>query len=89
MHELRARRFLVVALTPRTPAIPLEAFPHECSRGIALLVGSEGAGLSAQAAAEADVRVRIPISAAVDSLNASVAAAIALHTIARRTAVPG
>ena len=45
----------------------------------ALLVGAEGAGLSAAALAVADLRVRIPMAAGVDSLNVATAAAIALH----------
>ncbi|HXE81364.1 MAG TPA: TrmH family RNA methyltransferase [Vicinamibacterales bacterium] len=48
---------------------------------VALLVGSEGEGLSAAALAAADRRVRIRINPAVDSLNAAVAAGIALHRL--------
>ncbi|GJM18416.1 MAG: hypothetical tRNA/rRNA methyltransferase [Phycisphaeraceae bacterium] len=46
---------------------------------VAVLVGTEGPGLTPAALAAADRRVRIPIAAGVDSLNAGVAAAIALH----------
>lgn len=46
-----------------------------------LLVGSEGAGLSAEALALADARVRIRMAPGVDSLNVSAAAAIALHRL--------
>ena len=50
-------------------------------RGCALIVGTEGDGLTAAAAAAADHRVRIPISERVDSLNVAVAAAIAMHRL--------
>ena len=48
----------------------------------ALLVGAEGAGLSAAALAAADRRVRIAMAPGVDSLNVATAAAIALHHLA-------
>jgi 23S rRNA (guanosine2251-2'-O)-methyltransferase len=51
---------------------------------LVLVVGSEGRGLSRLVAATCDVRVAIPISDRVESLNASVAAAVALAEVARR-----
>ena len=50
---------------------------------LALVIGSEGKGLSRVVAERCDLLARIPISAA-ESLNASVAAGIALHEAARR-----
>src|SRR5215831_1642389 len=47
-----------------------------------LVVGSEGRGLSRVAAAASDMLVRIPMSGATESLNAGVAASIALYEIA-------
>ena len=44
--------------------------------------GAEGPGLTEVAQASADVRVRIPITPGVDSLNVGHAAAIALHHVA-------
>lgn len=44
---------------------------------LALLFGTEGAGLSEIALARADARVRIPMTAHVDSLNVAAAAAVA------------
>jgi TrmH family RNA methyltransferase len=52
----------------------------------AIIVGNEGAGLSAAVRAGADALVRIPISTAVESLNAAVAASIALFEVWRRRA---
>jgi len=48
-----------------------------------LVVGSEGRGLSRLVSATCDVRLRIPMAGAVESLNASVAAAVTLSEIAR------
>jgi 23S rRNA (guanosine2251-2'-O)-methyltransferase len=53
---------------------------------LVLVVGSEGRGLTRLVGETCDLRVRIPISETVDSLNASVAAAVALAEVARRRA---
>jgi 23S rRNA (guanosine2251-2'-O)-methyltransferase len=50
---------------------------------VALVVGSEGSGLSRLVAEKMDLTVRIPIEG-VESLNASVAASVALFELARR-----
>jgi tRNA G18 (ribose-2'-O)-methylase SpoU len=49
---------------------------------VALLLGTEGPGLSGAAKARADVRVRIPLAPGTDSLNVATAAGIALHRLA-------
>jgi tRNA G18 (ribose-2'-O)-methylase SpoU len=48
----------------------------------ALLVGSEGPGVSRPWLEAADLRVRIPMHAGIDSLNVATAAAIALYALA-------
>jgi 23S rRNA (guanosine2251-2'-O)-methyltransferase len=50
---------------------------------LVLVVGSEGRGLSRIVTEQCDVVARIPIEAEVESLNASVAAAIALYAVSR------
>ena len=55
-------------------------------RAIALIIGTEGAGLTPEVEAAADHRVRIPIDDRVDSLNLAVAAGIALHALRTRAA---
>jgi len=80
LTALKNEGFTLVALTPREGAVDLTACerrqPHQ---RLALLAGSESTGLSAETEAMADMRVRIPIRDAVDSLNVATAAAIALH----------
>jgi 23S rRNA (guanosine2251-2'-O)-methyltransferase len=51
---------------------------------LVLVVGSEGRGLSRLVGQTCDLRVRIPMASDVESLNASVAAAVALAEVARR-----
>jgi 23S rRNA (guanosine2251-2'-O)-methyltransferase len=54
---------------------------------LVLVVGSEGRGLSRLVGETCDLRVAIPISSEVESLNASVAAAVALAEVARKRTV--
>jgi tRNA G18 (ribose-2'-O)-methylase SpoU len=79
---LRRAGFLVLALTPAADAMAIE----QVSAGgkIALLLGTEGDGLSGRWLAAADARVRIPMSAGVGSLNVASAAAIACYLLGRR-----
>jgi 23S rRNA (guanosine2251-2'-O)-methyltransferase len=51
---------------------------------LVLVVGAEGRGLSRLVGETCDVRVRIPLAGQVESLNASVAAGVALAEVARR-----
>jgi tRNA G18 (ribose-2'-O)-methylase SpoU len=86
LAALRRHGVRLIALTPVRDAEALGAIPASCCSGdrVALLVGSEGDGLSRDAIAAADLRVRIPIAPLVDSLNAATAAGIALHWLAGR-----
>jgi tRNA G18 (ribose-2'-O)-methylase SpoU len=83
LDGLKNEGFTVVALTPRGDAIDLAACTRQSQQRIALLVGSEGPGLTAEAEAMADVCARIPIRADVDSLNLATATGIALYHFAR------
>ena len=77
---LRTAGLRVAALTPAADAVPLARAGLE--RGpVALLLGAEGPGLSAAALAAADVQVRIPMAAGVDSLNVATAAAVAFYAV--------
>jgi tRNA G18 (ribose-2'-O)-methylase SpoU len=76
---LRVAGFTVLALSPRHPSVPLgDLDPAQLPR-TALLLGAEGPGLTDAALAAADLRVRIPMTPGVDSLNVATAAAIACH----------
>ena len=72
----------LLALTPEPGAVDIRTLPSIPRP--ALLLGAEGPGLSPGALAASDLRVRIPISPRVDSLNVVVAAGIALERIAAR-----
>jgi 23S rRNA (guanosine2251-2'-O)-methyltransferase len=55
---------------------------------LVVVVGSEGRGLSRLVRETCDVLVRIPMAAATESLNAGVAAGIALYEVDRRRSRP-
>jgi tRNA G18 (ribose-2'-O)-methylase SpoU len=83
LDELSAAGFTIVGLTPHAHAEPLEdVAPDLRARArVAVLVGAEGEGLSGAALERADVRVRIPMAPGIDSINVTVATAIALYRI--------
>jgi tRNA G18 (ribose-2'-O)-methylase SpoU len=85
LEELRAAGFRLVALTPADDAVDLDTLTTGAGSAerLALLLGTEGDGLSARWQAQADVRARIPISAEVDSLNVAAAAAVACYVLTR------
>jgi tRNA G18 (ribose-2'-O)-methylase SpoU len=71
-----------IGLTPAAAAAPLaDVVAAVAGQPVALLLGHEGDGLSAGALARCAHEARIPIAAAVDSLNVAVAAAIALNAL--------
>jgi tRNA G18 (ribose-2'-O)-methylase SpoU len=81
---LRAAGFRLLALTPDPAAAPISA--AVAGERTALLLGTEGDGLSSRWLREADQAVRIPmhpgaLAAGVDSLNVVAAAAIACHVL--------
>ena len=92
LAEIRAHGFTLLALTPDQSAVPLDKVTS--AGRVALLLGTEGDGLSSRWLAEADTAVCVPMSAGamalgVDSLNVVAAAAIACHELARLPRDPG
>jgi tRNA G18 (ribose-2'-O)-methylase SpoU len=82
LARLRAAGIVVAALTPRASAVALDAFTtRHAADAIALLVGSEGDGLTEAALAAADVHVRIAMAPGADSVNVATATGIALHAL--------
>jgi tRNA G18 (ribose-2'-O)-methylase SpoU len=79
---LRDRGFRVLAMTPADGAHPLT--PELGGDRVAVLLGSEGPGLTAGAVAAADAAVRIPMAGGVDSLNVATAGAVAFYALGDR-----
>lgn len=78
---LRSNGFRIVALTPAGGRVLARTL---LTGKVAILLGSEGPGLTPAALRAADLRVSIPMANAVDSLNVATAAAIAFASIADR-----
>ncbi|HYH35750.1 MAG TPA: RNA methyltransferase [Nocardioides sp.] len=83
LPDLSARGFTTVALTLADDALPIEEAVVGVER-VALVLGSEGHGLSAQWERNADRRATIAMAAGIDSLNVAAASAVACYVVARR-----
>ena len=83
LPDLSRRGFTTVALTLADDSTPIEAAVAGVGR-LALVLGSEGHGLSARWEASADRRAIIPMRAGIDSLNVAAATAVACYAAARR-----
>lgn len=88
VRVLQAAGLTVAALALRNDAVTLDEFAARV-RGsgerVALLLGTEGNGLSPRWLADADVVVTIPMFRGIDSLNVAAACAVACHAIGPTT----
>ena len=79
--ELKKHDFWVAALMPDAPQVLWEA---NLQGRIALVVGNEGSGIRPLVQKQCDLTLRIPLTGAITSLNASVSTAIALAECVRQ-----
>jgi tRNA G18 (ribose-2'-O)-methylase SpoU len=88
IHTLHQGGFTVAALTLRPDSVSLAEFASQLRttpQRLAILLGTEGHGLSREWTEQADVAIRIPMRAGVDSLNVAAAAAIACYALGEAT----
>ncbi len=78
LSDVTSAGFSLVALDPHATDL-IDSVPANLR--VALMVGSEGVGLSEVACEQATYRVRIPMGPGADSLNVATALAIALHRL--------
>lgn len=83
LSRLGEMGFEVLAFDPGAPGVEIQSLDASRLGPTALLFGTEGPGLSAQALAAANRRVRIGMEEGVDSLNVAVSAGIALSLLRR------
>jgi tRNA G18 (ribose-2'-O)-methylase SpoU len=83
LPEVSAAGFTTVALTLADDAVDLEKAVGDLDK-VALVLGSEGHGLSPRWEQSADRRAIIPMAAGIDSLNVAAATAVACYVTARR-----
>jgi tRNA G18 (ribose-2'-O)-methylase SpoU len=84
-EDLAGLGYEIIAIDNLPGAVPLETF--ELPRNALLLFGQEGTGLSAQACEAASAVCSIAQYGSTRSINAGVAAGIAMHAWIRRHAV--
>ncbi len=78
---LHAAGFHIVALALSDDSIDLRRFAANRPDKVAIVLGTEGDGLSSAAISSADSVVRIPMQHGVDSLNVAAASAVALYAL--------
>jgi len=83
LPSLGERGFTSVALTLADDAVPVEDAVRGVDR-LALVLGSEGHGLSPRWEQTADRRAVIPMAAGIDSLNVAAATAVACYVAGKR-----
>jgi 23S rRNA (guanosine2251-2'-O)-methyltransferase len=81
IHELKLAGLRLVAADQDAPTVVWET---DLGGPLALVVGSEGSGLSGATRRRCDVLVRLPMAGRVTSLNASTAGAVLLFDIVRQ-----
>ncbi len=81
LEQMQEAGYWIVALAPEGSST---IYQFDASRRLAIVVGAEGAGVRELVRKRSDYVISIPMRGRVDSLNVSVAAAVALFEIARR-----
>ncbi len=82
LRLLKDSGYTVAAMTLEGDSTTLDELAARGPERLALMFGTEGAGLPTNVSRAADVRVRIPMAAGVDSLNVAAATAVAFYATA-------
>jgi tRNA G18 (ribose-2'-O)-methylase SpoU len=77
LQVLRRHGFTTAALALAADSLTLDELAARHDEKLALILGTEGDGLSAATLGQADLAVRIPMRGGVDSLNVAAASAVA------------
>ena len=77
LTDLRLAGFTTAALALEEDSLTLQELGAQRHERLALILGTEGDGLSRSTLAEVDLTVRIPMQGGVDSLNVAAASAVA------------
>jgi len=79
--ELVEADFHVAALALTDDAVDLRRFAGDAPDRVALVLGTEGEGLTPDAITAADTVVQVPMRHGIDSLNVAAAAAVAMYAL--------
>ncbi len=81
INSLRAQGFTVAAFALGERAVDLDVLAADPPERLAMVLGTEGDGLSRHTVAACDLEVRIPMAGGVDSLNVAAASAVAMWAL--------
>jgi len=84
LTQLRGLGFLTASLALRSDSVSIDDPVLAASEKLALILGTEGDGLSDRTIDGSDFTVRIPMFRGVDSLNVAAAAAVAFWQLGRK-----
>ncbi|MBM6623362.1 RNA methyltransferase [Micrococcaceae bacterium RIT802] len=84
LDTLRAGGFTLAAMELTESARPIDEVAGESIERMALVLGTEGAGVCEETLAAVDLAVMIPMRAGVDSLNVAAASAVAMWELRSR-----
>jgi tRNA G18 (ribose-2'-O)-methylase SpoU len=85
LARLRDSGFTIAAMELTGDAVDLDVLAARNPDRLALVLGTEGAGMSDATLAAVDLAVKIPMRAGVDSLNVAAASAVAFWELRSRT----
>ncbi len=85
---LNSAGFTTAALALKPDSLSITELADRTDEKLALILGTEGDGLSAETVADADLTVMIPMYAGVDSLNVAAASAVAFFATQRAPGGP-
>ena len=77
MQLLKNMGFKTAAMALRDDSVGIDNQTLQAEEKLAIVLGTEGDGLSSQTIADCDYTVKIPMSHGVDSLNVAAASAVA------------
>lgn len=84
VNEVRNAGFKTVTMALRDDSVQIDDVSLRSEERLAIVMGTEGDGLSDNVIAEADYVVKIPMAHGVDSLNVAAASAVAFWELTKR-----
>ena len=84
MDSLKKMGFKSVAMALRDDSVSIDDPALLAEEKLAIILGTEGDGLSGQTIADCDYTVKIPMSHDVDSLNVAAASAVAFWELGKK-----
>ena len=83
LDEIKSLGFKTVAMALKNNSISIDDPKLTTEKKLAIIVGSEGDGLSDQTISDCDYTVKIPMYHGVDSLNVAAASAVAFYQLGK------